>query len=469
MVRIKIIDSRSYINFVLYISASNCYSIPITKMMPERKKAVSPRKFAPLLIGALLLTALLLLYFSQSMNWNRAELADGNPPVEPAGGTRVAPLETVLHVTVTMEPADFRRLEEQTEKFMLQYPHVRVELSNEQQTSERYASIAMQSAQGVAPDIMLLDNSWIIPLAVKGYLKPLDSLMTGDVLSDQLPGLLEPLKWNGYLWGAPKSVNPYIIAWNKPMLTEFGFSEPPQNWLDFQALAEQIAAAVPRSDGERYLVNLSPGDLMQLQLWLSRFETEHRSFQLGPLTEAEQEKLLWLQAHMPAVSAVPIPNLQQLNQLALASRLLMFIMPWESYIDMSAAVRSLLTVEQDSIDSPWMNGSSFVISSASQSENEAILWIQEMTDASVGLQEMEESGRLPVRASLYSEQVRLLTQSEDLPPIWWLQALSELSQDDASFKPDPNWPYQWNSLQAVWQAAGDEPQRFLALVQSADE
>lgn len=430
---------------------------------------MSPRKVAPLLIGALLLTALLLLYFSQSMNWNQAEQSEGIEPVEPVDGMLTAPLETELYVTVTMPAADFKRLEEQSEQFMLQYRHIRVKLTNEKLSGERYAAIAQQSVQGVAPDIMLLDNSWVVPLAVKGYLKPIDSLMTGDVLSDQLPGLLEPLKWNGYLWGAPKSINPYIIAWNKPLLTEIGLSEPPQDWQDFQALAEQIASSAPQPEGERYLVNLSPGDLTQLLLWLTRYDTDHSLLSLNPLTELERERLLWLQSREVSVSAVPIDRVQQLNLLMSSNRLLMLIFPWESYHKLSDSVRDNLVIEQDMIDYPWMNGSSFVISSASKSENEAILWIQEMTSASIGLQEMENAGRLPVRASLYSEQVRLLTQSNVLPPRWWLEVLSETPQEDKSYKPGPSWPLIWNNWQTAWSAPGEEPERFLAFMQSIQQ
>lgn len=429
---------------------------------------MSPRKVAPLLIGALLLTALLLLYFSQSMNWNQAVHTDGIEPVEPADGMLMAPLETELHVTVSMPAAAFKHLEERTEQFMLQFPHISVKLSNEKPSGERYSSIVMQSIQGVAPDIMLLDNSWIVPLAERGYLKPIDSLMAGDVLSDQLPGLLEPLKWNGYLWGAPGSINPYVVAWNKPLLTELGHSDPPQAWTEFQALTDQIAAAAPSPDGEQYLMNLSPGDLTQLLLWLTRFDTDHQLLNLDTLTESQQDKLMWLESRTQYVSAAPISSLEQINQLVMSNRLLMLIIPWESYYKMSASARNNLLVEQESIYYPWMNGHSFVISSASKWENEAMIWIQEMTDASIGLQKMEDAGTLPVRASLYSEQVRLLTQSDDLPPNWWLQALTEIPQEQ-SYKPDPNWPLKWKNWQSAWAASGENPERFISFVQAVQQ
>lgn len=429
---------------------------------------MSPRKVAPLLIGALLLTALLLLYFSQSMNWNQADYTDGIEPVEPADGMLAAPLNTELRVTVSMSAAEFDHLEERTEQFMLQFPHISVELTNDNPAGERYSSIVMQSAQGIAPDIMLLDNSWIVPLAEKGYLKPIDSLMTGDVLSDQLPGLLEPLKWNGYLWGAPGSINPYVVAWNKPLLTELGHSEPPEAWTEFQALADQIAAAAPRPDGERYLVNLSSSDLTQLLLWLKRFDADLQMLRLDPLTESQQDKLRWLESRSQQVSAFPTSSLQQLNQLVTGNRLLMLIIPWESYYKMSASARNNLLVEQESIYYPWMNGSSFVISSASKWENEAMKWIQEMTDASIGLQEMEDAGTLPVRASLYSEQVRLLTQSDHLPPNWWLQSLTQIPQEE-SYKPDPNWPLMWKSWQTAWAAPGENPERFSFFAQAVQQ
>lgn len=436
---------------------------------------MSPRKYAPLLIGALLLTALLLLFFSRSMNWNwnRVSHSDGITPVEPAGGQRIAQLTTDLYVNVSLPSADYTRLVERTERFMLEHPHIRVEISNEQDSANRHAKLLEMSSQGMAPDVMLLDNGGIIPLAVKGLLKPVDSLMTGDVLTDQLPRLMEPLKWNGYLWGVPYRINPYVVAWNKELLSEAALSKPPDNWESFQFLAEKIAAAATNTETgqERYLINFSEQEFEQFLVWSSRMDGgKERLINLYDLSEPLRNKLAWIQA-MGKFSSVPSNQKYRLNELIAEQRLLMLIMPWEELNALSQAARSKLIVEQKDIQYPWLNGASFAISAGSRSESEAMLWIQEMISPYNSLKDFEEGGKLPVRPSLY-DQMRLITKSGDTPPYWWLEALSSKVMETDNATPDPNWPNRWLIWANAWAAAGGETtnlEAFIQLIGSTDE
>lgn len=421
---------------------------------------MSPRKYASLLIIALLLTALLLIYFTDSMNWNwnRTDKLDGFTPVEPAGGQRIAPVSTDLVATVSLPLSEYSRLLKQNERFMLDNPHVNVQLLNISDDDGVYTNLLEQSAIGVAPDIMLIDNSWVIPLAVRGYLKPIDSLMMGDVLSDQLPGLLEPLKWNGYLWGSPNEVNPYVIAWNKDMLKEAGQSEPPSDWTAYQQMSDQLIAASPNQNGERFLVNFSPGDLRQLLLWTARFGTDRGELiNMRRLSSQQQDKLLWLHSLPNAVSFVPLSRSHQLMELVREKRLLMIMLPWEEYNGLDDSTRDKLLIEKEAIYYPWLNGSSFVISSGSKSENEAMLWIQEMTNTVNGLEQFENGSKLPVRASLYNEYVKLLTKSGEKPPSWWLKTLgARTAPGDNLAQPDPDWPNRWQQWANAWKAASGE-------------
>ncbi|REK76230.1 extracellular solute-binding protein [Paenibacillus paeoniae] len=429
---------------------------------------MSPRKYVPLIIGALLLTALLLLYFSRSMNWNwdRVSQSDGVEPIEPAGGQRIAQLSTDLYVNVSLPNSDYTRLVERTERFMMEYPHIRVEISNERNSAGRYEHLLAMSNHGTAPDVMLLDNGGIVPLAVKGLLKPVDSLMTGDVLSDQLPRLMEPLKWNGYLWGVPYRINPYMVAWSKELLAEAGLSEPPDRWEAFQALAEKIASASNDSvpEEERYLMNFNPDEFEQLLVWSSRLNgVQEKLINLHALPEQVQDSLVWLQSTGP-VASIPSHRNSELNELIQAHRLLMLVLPWEQLNSLSQSARNKLNVEQEHIYYPWLNGASFVIGSGSRSEGEAMLWIQEMTSPYSSLKEFEEGGKLPVRPSLY-DQMRLITKSGDAPPYWWLEALSAKAPQIDSVAPDPEWPKRWRDWSSTWKAAGMDTGRLTAFVQ----
>ncbi|MFF2886771.1 ABC transporter substrate-binding protein [Paenibacillus sp. NPDC057967] len=425
---------------------------------------MSPRKYAPLIIGALLLTALLLLYFSRSVswNWNRVNHSDGITPIEPAGGQRITQLSTDLYVNVSLPSADYARLVERTERFMLEYPHIQVDISNERNSAGRYEHLLTLSNQGTAPDVMLLDNGGVIPLAVKGLLKPVDSLMTGEVLTDQLPRLMETLKWNGYLWAVPYRINPYVVAWNKELLAEGGLSEPPKQWDAFQSVVEKITSARASLEPgqELYLMNFSPDELEQLLVWSNRMSGgKERLINLHALPDPLLNRLTWMQS-AGKVSAIPSHRSTELNELIEQQRLLMLIMPWEELSGLSQSARSKLIVEQQDIHYPWLNGASFAISSSSPSESEAMLWIQEMTSPYSSLKDFEEGGKLPVRPSLY-DQMRLITKSGDTPPYWWLEALSAKVQSADNMLPDPDWPKRWKDWSSAWRAAGGETEVFV--------
>ncbi|WP_168120670.1 extracellular solute-binding protein [Paenibacillus sp. HB172176] len=385
---------------------------------------VSPRKFAPLLVGALLLTLLLLLYFSQTANWNWRSLdhANDESALQPAGGQTISLKTTDLFVTVSMDAAEFNKLEALNKQFMNNYPYLNVKLTNESAAEADFAAWKNRSDQGSATDIMLLDNSWVIPFAVEGLLKPVDSLMTGDVLKEQPARLAEPLKWNGYSWGVPNDFNPYIMLWNKDMLEMAGLNEAPGNWGEWQKAVDWILSNSTAAN--HFLLNLSRDDLNQLLLWLSKFDAESSKelYELKALSDKQRERLLWLQS-IPheALVRVPLNQIYTLSDLIAGDELLAMMLPWDSYQKLSLAAQKKLIIDKDAIRYPWMNGSSFVISSSSLHENEAILWIQEMTRS----------------------------ETESLP-VWWDDILGAKTEEGELLQPDPLRPVKWLQWETLW-------------------
>nr|WP_306812769.1 extracellular solute-binding protein [Paenibacillus soyae] len=375
---------------------------------------------------------------------------------------RWLPEQSELHISLAVPARDFGVLQARTEAFMIRYPHIRVELTNESPSSNRYESVVERSTQGSVPDVMLVNNGWVIPLAVQGFLKPIDSLMSGDSLSDQLPGLLEPMKWNGYLWGAPRGIDPYIFAWNKPLLEQYGMAKPPSDWTAFLELADRIAAAQEDEQGKRVaLTSFAPGGLLQLLLWTERFDAAAGSLlQLRSLSDAQLSMLAELQARSSLVESMPIGQAQKLDPVIADNRILLLLLPWSDYDKLSESAKEHLLVEHEYVPTPWLSGSSFVIGAATEHEEDAMLWIQEMTNAAVGMEELLKERKLPVRASLYDSPDGLLAQTVETPPDWWLRVLNEKSAEPASYHPDPDWPLRWKAWQEAWVDGAENETRF---------
>lgn len=409
---------------------------------------MSPRKYVPFLIGALLLAALMLIQFSSHTNPAGVDKPDGKTTVQSAPGNHVNDQMSNIIVSVSLPADQFRQLEGLNRNFMLKYPHIHVELANEETKDRAYSLWAEQSRQGAASDIMLLDNGLVKPFAVEGFLKPADRIMTGDMLSDQMTGLLDPLRWNGYLWGVPKDVNPYIVVWNSELFAQAGLKEPPADWAAYQA----AAAKVMEWNAETSIVNWSAGDLYQQLVWLATFQTDQSdNINLRKINEKQAGQLKWFQTVERNVGRIRMEATGELNEALLGNKLLAAILSWDAYEKLNEKVRDKLIIDRNHILFPWLNGRSYVISSSSKVEEEAMVWIREMTDINNQLKTYEQSGQLPARASLYA--LNSPVQSEQLrkPPAWWFKRLNAKQPDDQLAIPEPLWPVRWQLRERQWQ------------------
>jgi len=448
------------------------YPIRNYERKPERTNTLTLRRIVPLLIGALLLAALLLLHFTRVLDWNwaRESQGDSQSPVVYVGAERVDTQPSELYVTVSLDDASFARLTKLNDRFIAQYPHIEVHLRNEAPGSLSFEDWLTAGKRGDAPDVMLLNNALVLPLAVQGYLKSVDALMTGDMLTDQLAGLLEPLLWYGYLWGVPADIDPYLLFWNKDMLAELGQQSPIP---DVERLDETLKKMTDANEGEpAYFTNLSPGDLHQLLIWEAKFHQGEGKF--IALKKAEETggapHLEWLNSQAEYVSGIPLSQPFKLSELLIDNRLLSAVMTWGAYTKLNKGVQEKLILDSEGLSYPWLNGSSFAISAGSKHDDDAIIWIEEMTGAANSDAAFGDAGKLPVRASLYGEQDQLAFRNGPMPPAWWYEALNAKQPEGENALADPLWPLRWQQWEAEWRLhSGDGELRiaeFLAAVTS---
>lgn len=414
----------------------------------------------PLVIGALLIIALLGIPLSPGSDPTSTGKPDGKSVDQPPGGEQTIDSSIELIVNVSVTAKQFMRLSQLNRTFMMKYPHIQVKLTNQANENEAYSLWLEQSRQGTAADIMLLPSAWIRPFAMQGYLKPVDSLLTGDALSDQMSGLLEPLKWNGYVWGVTKDYNPYLVFWNSQLLAEAGLTAPPASWQSFEETTLKLMERKP----EAKLVNLVPGDLQQLLVWLRTFDPPGNAngYSLLKPGAAVIEQLNWLQLAQPQLSKIGAQGGgYMLSDLISRNELLAAIMPWSEYLELTESVKSRLEINRDAIVSPWLNGRSFAVSARTEVEDEALLWMQDMTDPLAQQQFYDESGVLPSRASLYGLGNLYQSDQSIVPPSWWVTIMNDKTYVESAASIDTNWPDTWKEWQSQWEIHIDgEPQFF---------
>jgi len=120
-----------------------------------------------------------------------------------------------LRVVVSLPDEAYRVLQALNRNFLRENTDMTVRLSNLDPSSfDEYLTRAFRL--GEASDIILLDNVHIKHHAGHARLQPTDDYFTRVTETEYLPIITEPLKWNGYLWGIPFQIEPYILAYMRP-------------------------------------------------------------------------------------------------------------------------------------------------------------------------------------------------------------------------------------------------------------
>lgn len=98
--------------------------------------------------------------------------------------------------------------------------------------SERFQKTMTLISSGSAPDLLYI-NEYVYAFAEKNVLEPLDEYIANDSefkLDRFYDNLIEPLKFDGKLYGLPQEVSPFVIYYNKDMFEANGIPLPTDEW-----------------------------------------------------------------------------------------------------------------------------------------------------------------------------------------------------------------------------------------------
>lgn len=355
-----------------------------------------------------------------------------------------------ITVEVALEESEFSILVDQNDAFVRRHPDIAVKLLRTDPV-KAYSSFKRALQMEESADVMLLSNDWVKEFAVSGYLLPADAAFVGKALAEQFDALTAPLKWNGYLWGAPLSMDPYVLVWNKGLLQEWLGEDVvlPLTIEQWTALAEhsaQLEAEVPIS-----WLTLDRNDPLALLAWLEN-------------TSSERSDGLWVKGSQPWEGTIFERGLGLLDlhrsgvdfamvegegeRLLKEKQTIAAVVPYSAAAVLVNGPRLVdepkLEIDHLSWKLPyiWPRGSSYSISSRTEAVDAAHTWISEMTDVSIQLQNYEEWNRLPVYRSLYDSDRQL---SNLLPG-----RSGQAFPNQAPLAMGPELPARLDRLQQLW-------------------
>lgn len=308
-----------------------------------------------------------------------------------------------LQVSVQLSEAEFLRLQQMNNKISEEL-QIDVDLKNIPYESN-YASLQGELELGEAPDILLLNNTWIRRFAAEGYLSPTESYYLGSLTGELLSASLAPGEWNGYVWSVPMDTDSYVWVYHRTRIEELGYSLPNNGdeWM-------KLVSGYEQGQVSPYLFALDYSDpyavlSLMWQLSGSGWSAEADA---PVLTGKETEPTVHsLEALRPALL-----NLQGMGQNEVLAGLNegkvgFALLRWSE----ARQINSNLGILYPNLDDPaagpmWIDGRSYVVSAQSANKEAAGQWIAGMTDQLAQRQWSEDTGHLPVLKTIYYQATR---------------------------------------------------------------
>lgn len=282
-------------------------------------------------------------------------------------------------------------------------------------------------ASGTADfDVVLVDVVWIGEFAASGWLTPLETFTNDPALADPnlnlegfFPVLLDSFgTWDGVLYGLPFDNYSGLLYYNRCMLEDAGFSEPPATWTQ---LLDEYAPALTQPDQDQFAFALQSrrgetqsADSFMRVLWpFGGALIDEETFEPSLQSEASLEGLNFRQSlmeYMPK-GIVDYDHSEAVN--ALAQGRVAMITEWSSFYATladpdSSAVTDCLAVATEPEGSaglkPALGGFSLGVNAFSSPEEQAAsyLFIQWITSEEMA-RPYVEAGGVSGRTSVYED------------------------------------------------------------------
>jgi multiple sugar transport system substrate-binding protein len=128
---------------------------------------------------------------------------------------------------------DYLRLYEQLN------PHI--EIVKEVTPFEDYLKkIQIAEVSGRGADLYHVYSLWGVELVRSGILDEPPAEVKEDVMKNYVPVAVSGVTIDGDIWGIPTEIDNYMLVYNKRLLAEGGYTEPPKTWDELVEMAKNL-------------------------------------------------------------------------------------------------------------------------------------------------------------------------------------------------------------------------------------
>ena len=142
--------------------------------------------------------------------------------------------------------------------------------------------VASSVPSGKGPNVINLYYGWLPTYVAAGYLQPLkDSSFAPSKVESEFFPLVKAAKFDGYYYALPTAVRSLALFYNKDLLAEAGYSEPPKTWEE----AIEMGKKMTKFDKNGNFTQIGLGVNLDNQFHHVIREVLNRQFGVSPYNE----------------------------------------------------------------------------------------------------------------------------------------------------------------------------------------
>ena len=140
--------------------------------------------------------------------------------------------------------------EKMYEKYEEDHPNVKIK-NTALPYNQFLEQVLIMANGGESPDVLQIHGSMLSTLVSSGVVTPLDDLISEETQNDFFENVKEPLYYDGKLMATPWVPSPNVLYYNKTLLRQAGYTEPPKTWEEMKQMAIDISALGTTENGSK--------------------------------------------------------------------------------------------------------------------------------------------------------------------------------------------------------------------------
>jgi len=152
--------------------------------------------------------------------------------------------QTKITIATHFETGQIEYLQAYFDEYERLNPHVTIEHISTP-FAEFLTRLEVLQASGVGPDISHLYSLWMPELRDAGLIAAPPAYVTQEIERNYVSTAVDGVSMNGQVYGIPTEINNYGLVYNKRLLAERGYANPPGDWDELIDMAKRLTDRSP--------------------------------------------------------------------------------------------------------------------------------------------------------------------------------------------------------------------------------